>query len=166
MTDLNSVVEIGRLTRDISERDFAYTTTGKARLNLSIAVNRSEKRGGEWADKVSFFDVTVWGKTAENIKPYLHKGKQIAVDGYLDQQRWEKDGVRIQQGLYHREQCTVARRQRSAGSGTADSPARTSGRLFGRRRRRLSRRYTVLTGGRHERHKRSCKGLRITSPPA
>ena len=94
MTDLNSVIEIGRLTRDISERDFAYTTAGKARLNLSIAVNRSEKRGGEWADKVSFFDVTVWGKTAENIKSYLHKGKQIALDGYLDQQRWEKDGVK------------------------------------------------------------------------
>ena len=94
MTDLNHVIEIGRLTRDISERDFAYTTGGTARLNLSIAVNRSEKRGGEWADKVSFFDVTVWGKTAENIRPYLHKGKQIAVDGYLDQQRWEKDGVK------------------------------------------------------------------------
>ena len=94
MTDLNHVIEIGRLTRDISERDLAYTTGGTARLNLSIAVNRSEKRGGEWADKVSFFDVTVWGKTAENIKPYLHKGKQIAIDGYLDQQRWEKDGIK------------------------------------------------------------------------
>lgn len=95
MTDLNHVIEIGRLTRDISERDFGYTTGGTARLNLSIAVNRSEKRGGEWTDKVSFFDVTVWGKTAENIKPYLHKGKQIAVDGYLDQQRWEKDGQKF-----------------------------------------------------------------------
>ena len=46
MTDLNSVIEIGRLTRDISERDFGYTTGGTARLNLSIAVNRSEKRNG------------------------------------------------------------------------------------------------------------------------
>ena len=95
MTDLNHVIEIGRLTRDIGERDFCYTTGGTARLNLSIAVNRSEKRGGEWADKVSFFDVTVWGKTAEKIKPYLHKGKQIAIDGCLDQQRWEKDGQKF-----------------------------------------------------------------------
>ena len=94
MTDLNDIIEIGRLTRDISERDFGYTAGGTARLNLSIAVNRSEKRNGAWQDKVSYFDVTVWGKTAENIKPYLHKGKQIAVDGYLDQQRWEKDGVK------------------------------------------------------------------------
>ena len=95
MTDLNHVIEIGRLTRDIGERDFCYTTGGTARLNLSIAVNRSEKRNGAWQDKVSFFDVTVWGKTAENIKPYLHKGKQIAIDGYLDQQRWEKDGQKF-----------------------------------------------------------------------
>ena len=92
MTDLNHVIEIGRLTRDISERDFGYTTGGTARLNLSIAVNRSEKSNGEWQDKVGYFDVTVWGKTAENIKPYLHKGKQIAIDGYLEQQRWVKDG--------------------------------------------------------------------------
>ena len=94
MTDLNHVIEIGRLTRDISERDFGYTTGGTARLNLSIAVNRRVKKNGAWTDSVSYFDVTVWGKTAENIKAYLHKGKQIAIDGYLDQQRWEKDGVK------------------------------------------------------------------------
>ena len=94
MTDLNHVIEIGRLVRDISRSDFGYTTGGTAWLNLSIGVNRSEKRNGQWTDKASFFDVTVWGKTAENIKSYLHKGKQIAVDGYLDQQRWEKDGVK------------------------------------------------------------------------
>lgn len=95
MTDINHLTIIGRTTREIGERDFTYTPNGTARLNLSIAVNRSEKRGGEWADKASFFDVTVWGKTAENIKPYLFKGKQIAVDGYLDQQRWEKDGQKF-----------------------------------------------------------------------
>ena len=95
MTDLNDIIEIGRLTRDISERDFGYTAGGTARLNLSIAVNRSEKRNGAWQDKVSYFDVTVWGKIAEIIKPYLHQGKQIAVHGYLDQQRWEKDGQKF-----------------------------------------------------------------------
>ena len=94
MADLNKVILIGRTTHEIDERSFGYTTGGTARLNISIAVNRREKRNGEWADRVSYFDVTIWGKTAENIKSYLHKGKQIAVEGYLDQQRWEKDGVK------------------------------------------------------------------------
>ncbi|MBP5447695.1 MAG: single-stranded DNA-binding protein, partial [Treponema sp.] len=62
MTDFNHVFEIGRLTRDIGERDFAYTASGVARLNISIAVNRSEKRNGQWTDKANFFDVTIWGK--------------------------------------------------------------------------------------------------------
>lgn len=90
MTDINKVLVIGRLVRE--PECLEYTASGTARLSISIAVNRSEKRGGEWADKASFFDITIWGKTAENVRPYLCKGKQVAVDGYIDQQRWEKDG--------------------------------------------------------------------------
>lgn len=97
MTDTNHVVLIGRLTRDLGddERSFAYTASGTARANVSIAVNRSAKRGEEWVDEVSYFDITIWGKTAENLKPYLLKGKQIAVSGYLKQDRWEKDGQKF-----------------------------------------------------------------------
>lgn len=47
MTDLNHVVLIGRLTRDLGsdERDFGYLPNGQARANVSIAVNRSKKTG-------------------------------------------------------------------------------------------------------------------------
>lgn len=94
MTDLNHVVLIGRLTRDLGsdERSFGYVGNNQARANVSIAVNRSRKNGDQWIDEVNYFDVTIWGKTAENLKPYLQKGKQICVDGYLKQDRWEKDG--------------------------------------------------------------------------
>jgi single-strand DNA-binding protein len=95
MTDLNHVVLIGRLTRDLGadERSFGYVANGQARANVSIAVNRSRKQAdGSWGDEVNYFDVTIWGKTAENLKPFLLKGKQICVDGYLKQDRWEKDG--------------------------------------------------------------------------
>ena len=97
MTDLNHVVIIGRLTRDLGtdERSFGYVANGQARANVSIAVNRSKKSGEEWTDEVNYFDITIWGKTAENLKPYLTKGKQIAVDGYLKQDRWEKDGQKM-----------------------------------------------------------------------
>ena len=91
MTDLNHVVLIGRLTRDLGsdEKSFGYVGNGQARANVSIAVNRSKKNGDQWIVEVSYFDITIWGKTAENLKPYLLKGKQIAVDGYLKQDRWK-----------------------------------------------------------------------------
>ena len=94
MTDLNKVFLIGRLTRDLGadERSFGYIGNGTARANVSIAVNRSKKTDGGYTDEVNYFDVTIWGKTAENLKPYLLKGKQILVEGYLKQDRWEKDG--------------------------------------------------------------------------
>lgn len=94
MADVNRVILIGRLTRDLGNdpRDFAYVSTGNARANISIAVNRNRKQGDQWINEPSYFDVTIWGKTAENLKPYLLKGKQIAVEGYLKQDRWEKDG--------------------------------------------------------------------------
>ena len=92
MNDLNDYSVIGRLTRDLGERDFAYIGNGTAKADLSIAVNRSIKRNDQWQDEVSYFDVVVWGKTAENLKQYFVKGKQLAIRGYLKQDRWEKDG--------------------------------------------------------------------------
>lgn len=91
--DINHVMIIGRLTRDLGsdERSFGYVGNGMARANVSIAVNRSKKNGDQWIDEVSYFDITIWGKTAENLKPYLTKGKQICVEGHLKQDRWQKD---------------------------------------------------------------------------
>ena len=86
--DLNNYSVIGRMTRDLDERAFGYTQNGKARLNISIAVNDG------YGDNqyTSYFNVVVWGKTAENIKPYLGKGKQICINGRLRQDRWESNG--------------------------------------------------------------------------
>lgn len=94
MTDINSVVLVGRITKDVGsdERSFSYIGNGTAKAVVNIAVNRGVKKGDKWEDETSFFDVTIWGKTAENLKPRLTKGTQITVSGYLKQDRWEKDG--------------------------------------------------------------------------
>lgn len=89
MTDLNDFNVIGRLTHDLDERSFSYTPSGTARMNVSIAVNKSVKKNNEWTDEVYYFEVLIWGKTAENLKPYMSKGKQIAVNGYWKQDRWK-----------------------------------------------------------------------------
>jgi single-strand DNA-binding protein len=87
--DINAVVIVGRLTRDI---DLAYTTNGFPIGNMSIAVNRSVKKGDQWEDKACFYNVTFLGKRAESLAKYLLKGTRVAIEGELDQDRWEKDG--------------------------------------------------------------------------
>jgi single-strand DNA-binding protein len=89
MADLNHVTLIGRLTRDA---ELKYTPGGLVISSFSIAVNRRRKNGDQWVDEVSYFDINLYGKPAESLKQYLTKGKQVAVDGELRQDRWEKDG--------------------------------------------------------------------------
>jgi single-strand DNA-binding protein len=89
--DTNEVVIIGRLTRDA---EIKMTSSGQSITSFSIAVNRSVKKGDEWTDEASFFDVTLWGKIGEIIGQYLTKGKQVAVVGSLRQDRWtDKEGA-------------------------------------------------------------------------
>ncbi len=84
--DLQSVNGTGRLTRDCSIR---VVTNDFHVGNFAIAVNDSVKRNGKYVDEVSFFDCTVLGNLAKNLGKYLLKGKQIAYEGRLKQERWE-----------------------------------------------------------------------------
>jgi single-strand DNA-binding protein len=94
MTDINNVVIVGRSTRDIGERDYTCTRSGVYCLKISVAVNKSEKdAAGNWQDRASFVDVTIWGKMAENLRPKISKGTKMCVSGSLYQERWQgQDG--------------------------------------------------------------------------
>ena len=89
MADVNIVVIVGRLTRDA---ELKYTPTGMAVLSFSVAVNRRVKKNDAWVEEACFFDVSYFGKGGEAINQYMTKGKQVAINGELRQDRWEKDG--------------------------------------------------------------------------
>lgn len=89
MTDINHVVLVGRVTKDTELR---YMTSGTALCRFSLAVNRSFKKDNEWQDEVSFFDLTLFGEKASSLYKYLVKGTRIAVQGSLQQERWEHNG--------------------------------------------------------------------------
>jgi len=89
MADVNHVILIGRLTRDA---ELKYTSGGMAVCKFAIAVNRKKKQGENWVEEASFFDIVLWGRTAETLNQYLVKGKQVAIEGELHQNRWEQDG--------------------------------------------------------------------------
>lgn len=121
--DVNSVTVIGRLTKDVGsdERSFKYIGNGIAVATVDIAVNRTRKQGDQYIEEVSYFSVMLWGKTAENLKPYLTKGKQICVRGFLKQERWEKDGQKQSRVVIVSEQCQLL-----GGKSDTDNSAPTS----------------------------------------
>jgi single-strand DNA-binding protein len=88
--DINKVVLIGRLVRDA---DLKYTKAGSPVSKFSIACNKKRKQGEDWVDEVNYFDIVLWGRTAESLNQYLLKGKQIAIDGELKQERWQDRGA-------------------------------------------------------------------------
>lgn len=90
MANLARIIMVGNLTRDPELR---YTAGGTAVASLSVAVNRRTKKGEEWTEEVSFFDVTTFGRRAETCAEYLAKGRPVLVEGDLVQRRWEtQDG--------------------------------------------------------------------------
>jgi single-stranded DNA-binding protein len=93
MNSFNRVILLGNLTRDPEVR---YIPSGTAVASFAIAVNRRYKQGDEMKDEVSYIDIVVFGKTAENCGQYLNKGDAILVEGRLQQRRWDdKDSVRL-----------------------------------------------------------------------
>lgn len=85
----NKVILIGNLTRDPELR---YTPNGKAVSTVGLAVNSKFRSGEESKEETLFIDVVVWGKQAETVSQYLSKGRQVLVEGRLQERRWEQDG--------------------------------------------------------------------------
>lgn len=81
---INSVVLVGRLTRDPELRT---TTSGKHVCDFSIAVNKRIKPTDGSPD-ADFFRVNCWEKTAEYVSNYLHKGRLVAVEGRLQSRKY------------------------------------------------------------------------------
>jgi len=89
MADLSIAVLVGRLTRD---SELKYLPNGSPVCSFSVATSSRKKKGDQWIDEASFWDIELWGKQAESLQQYLVKGKQVAIEGSMRQDRWEKDG--------------------------------------------------------------------------
>lgn len=89
MADLSIAVLVGRLTRDA---ELKYTNSGQPVCHFAVATSTRRKKGDQWMDEASFWDVDLWGKQAESLNQYLTKGKLVAVEGTMRQDRWEQDG--------------------------------------------------------------------------
>jgi single-strand DNA-binding protein len=86
MANFNSVVLVGRLTRDVELKQIPNSETIVGDFGLAVNEQYGEK---EYAN---FFDLSIWGKQAETLAKYCHKGDLVLVNGRLRYESWDSDG--------------------------------------------------------------------------
>ena len=87
MASFNKVILVGNLTRDPELR---YTPKGTAIAKVGLAVNRVwTSESGEKKEEVTFVDVDIFGRTAENVAQYMRKGRPILIEGRLRLDQWD-----------------------------------------------------------------------------
>jgi single-strand DNA-binding protein len=89
---VNKVILIGNLG---NEPDVRYMPSGDAVANVSLATSEAwkDKNTGEMQERTEWHRVVFFGKLAEIVKQYLHKGSKIYVEGKLRTRKWQgQDG--------------------------------------------------------------------------
>ncbi|MFN3705690.1 MAG: single-stranded DNA-binding protein [Thermoflexales bacterium] len=77
----HNIIIVGRLGRDPEMR---FTPSGEAVTTISVATDRAwNDKNGQLHRETTWFRVSVFGKTAENVNQYLSKGRVVLVEGRL-----------------------------------------------------------------------------------
>lgn len=90
---INKATITGNITRDPELRQ---TQGGTSVLTIGVAVDdrRKNQQTGEWEDYPNFIDCTIFGNRATGVAPHLQKGMNVAIEGKLNQSRWQaEDGT-------------------------------------------------------------------------
>lgn len=88
---MNRAFVLGNLTRD---PEVKFTPQGKAVCKFAVATNKKwTDSDGKTQEKATFHNIVVWGKQAETCGQYLAKGRQVFVEGEIDNRSYDdKDG--------------------------------------------------------------------------
>ena len=88
---MNLCIQIGRCTRD---PDIKYAKSGTTIADFTLAVDRKFKREGQ--PDADFLNFTAFGKTAEFIEKYCHKGTKLVVQSTLQNNNYQgRDGKTV-----------------------------------------------------------------------
>ena len=82
---MNTVTVVGRVGRDASE-DFKAFDSGKTKARFSVAVNRCDSK--TISEVTDWFNIEIWDKQAEFAAEYVKKGRLVAIDGSIANNRW------------------------------------------------------------------------------
>src|SRR3989344_5796044 len=84
---LNKVIIVGNLTRD---PEINAIPSGQKVCKFGVATNRVWKdKSGAKQESVTYHNIVVWGKQAENSAQYLKKGQQVMIEGRIETRNWD-----------------------------------------------------------------------------
>lgn len=88
---VNRVILIGNLGKD---PELKYTSSGTAVATFSLATTeRYKDKQGEQQEKTEWHNVVAWRQLAEICGKYLHKGKQVYLEGKIQTRSYDdRDG--------------------------------------------------------------------------
>lgn len=92
MAGVNKVILVGNLGKDPEVR---YTPSGSAVANFSIATSEEwkDKNTGEKQERTEWHRIVAFGRLGEICGEYLHKGRQVYIEGRIQTREWEdRDG--------------------------------------------------------------------------
>jgi single-strand DNA-binding protein len=90
---VNKVILVGNLGKD---PELSYTQSGTARCRFSLATSESyTNNAGERQAKTEWHNIVVWGKLAETVSKFLQKGRQVYLEGRIQNRSYEdKEGIK------------------------------------------------------------------------
>ena len=93
MANLNKVILIGRLTRDVETRSFPSGGM-VAKFGFAVTNRKKNSQTGQWEDEPMYIDAEVYnrgetGKLADLVRDRCRKGSQIMLEGKLHLDQWE-----------------------------------------------------------------------------
>lgn len=88
---VNKAILIGNLGKDPELR---YTPSGRAVANFSLATTEVfQNQEGQRQENTTWHNIVVWGRQAELAKEYLRKGRQVYIEGRIQNRSYDdKEG--------------------------------------------------------------------------
>jgi single-strand DNA-binding protein len=84
---VNKVILLGNVGKDPEMR---ATPSGMVIAQLTLATaDRQKDQGGNWVDKTEWHNLVCFGRTAEIVRDYVKKGKQLYIEGKIQTRSWD-----------------------------------------------------------------------------
>jgi single-strand DNA-binding protein len=87
MASVNKVILVGNLGADPELR---YTPAGTPVATFNVATHEQwTNKSGEKGERTEWHRIVAWARLGEICGEYLHKGKQVYIEGRLQTRAWE-----------------------------------------------------------------------------